>query len=309
MSLHGPAERLEHSLAHEIVSLANKAGHIVGHTLLGEPEWFLRVSSGQGFVGAWAMDQSGKVTAYAQALRAAAEETWSAEVIVGPSAAGQLADLGAPLMSRLLAGVARQGGGHVHLWATATSPAHNELAARAGLEPHRSLHQMRRPLPIEETTALQSRPFVLGQDEAAVLAVNGRAFAAHPDQGHMTRAMLEARLGEAWFDPSGFLLSEIDGELAGFCWTKLFRDTDPVLGEIHIICVDPNFTGHGLGVGLVVAGLTHLYKVGAGEGMLFVEGNNDAALALYHRLGFAIVRSDRAFATTVAASTPTPGAD
>ena len=160
---------------------------------------------------------------------------------------------------------------------------------------------MRRPLPLPDSnkTELATRPFVIGQDEAAVVAVNGRAFAAHPDQGHMTRAMLEARLSEPWFDPSGFLLAEIDHSLAGFCWTKLFRDTDPLMGEIHIICVDPDFVGHGLGLGLVVAGLAHLYRSGAAEGMLFVEGNNEAALALYERLGFVIVRSDRAFAVTV----------
>ena len=75
-----------------------------------------------------------------------------------------------------------------------------------------------------------------------------------------------------------------------------------MLGEIHIICVDPAFGGRGLGPGLVEAGLVHLHAKGAGEGMLFVEGSNDAALGLYQRLGFRIVRSDRAFAVTLAAA-------
>ena len=132
-----------------------------------------------------------------------------------------------------------------------------------------------------------------------MLEVNGAAFVTHPDQGGMTREVLEDRLDQPWFDPEGFLLHERDGRLAGFCWTKLFTGTAPILGEIHIICVHPDFVGHGLGKALVLAGLAHLHRRGAEVGMLFVEGDNDAALELYRGLGFTVTRTDQAFGVTV----------
>jgi len=146
------------------------------------------------------------------------------------------------------------------------------------------------------------RAFVAGRDEGDVLEVNRRAFAHHPDQGNMTRAMLDERMAEPWFDPAGLLIVEISGRVAGFCWTKLFEGSDPLMGEIHVICVDPDFTGRRLGHELVVGGLDHLADRGATVGMLFVEGDNTAALDLYRRLGFEVTRTDRSWTTTVAAA-------
>jgi mycothiol synthase len=82
------------------------------------------------------------------------------------------------------------------------------------------------------------------------------------------------------------LLHHIDSKLAGFCWTKLHLDTQPVLGEIYVIAVDPDRAGKGLGRSLTVAGLQHLAKLGTTVGMLYVDNQNSGALNMYTSLGF-----------------------
>jgi mycothiol synthase len=302
MPLHGPVDRLDDRSAADVVALAGRAARDLGHTPLGDEAWADLARSGRpGFVASWASEADGKLVAYAQVLRSPATGAWTAELVVDAEHTSRTADLGAPLLSSALRLVAAQGGGEVQLWATGSGAAHEELAARAGLSPHRVLHRMERPLPLGARATIPLRAFRAGQDEDEVLAVNRRAFADHPAQGDMSRAELDDRMAEPWFDPAGFLVHEAEGRIAGFCWTKLFAGTTPLVGEIHVICVDPDFAGRGLGRELVVAGLDHLAGRGATVGMLFVEGNNARAIDLYERLGFATTRTDRSWRTTVAA--------
>ena len=107
------------------------------------------------------------------------------------------------------------------------------------------------------------------------------------------RAGLQRRTAEPWFDPAGLLLHEVDGQLAGFCWTKVHADERPPLGEIFVIAVDPAFAGRNLGRQLVLAGLDHLAHEGLRDAILYVEATNTRARALYDDLGFATVATDR----------------
>jgi len=306
MSLHGPVHRLDGAERAAVIDLFSRLRPSIRHAPLGDEQWHhLIEADGPDFTCAWATDsRSGtaatdqRVVAYAQVTRLPADEVWVADLVIDPERVDQLVDIGGPLLARTLEGSGR----HTHYWVSEPTPAHLEIVARLGLLDHRLLHQMKRPLPLTDVPpglrGLRTRPFVVGRDEDALLELNRRAFAAHPDQGHMTRAQLEDRLAQPWFEPAGCLMHEVDGRLAGFCWTKLFAEYEPPLGEIHIIAVDPDFAGHGLGPRLVVAGLDHLAARGAGEGVLFVEGDNDGAFGMYQRLGFTVTRTDRAFATS-----------
>lgn len=166
------------------------------------------------------------------------------------------------------------------------------VAARLGLHPHRELLQLRRPLPADPPPdGLALRPFDPGRDADAWVRANNRAFATHPSQGDQTAETLATTLAEPWVDVAGFLVADDPdrpGELAGSCWTRIHpaAATDPALGEIFVIGVDPHHHGQGLGRRLVLAGLDHLAREGLTVGMLWVEHDNAPARALYERLGF-----------------------
>jgi mycothiol synthase len=188
-------------------------------------------------------------------------------------------------------------------WVSRPTEEDDRRARATGRRPDRDLFQMRVALPVDAPTpGLATRPFVVGQDEEAWLAVNNRAFAWHPEQSEWDLDTLKARETEGWFDPEGFLLHEDDGRLAGFCWTKVHADEDPPLGEIYVIATDPDFQGRGLGGRLVLAGLAHLAGRGLTVGMLYVDAGNTRAVRLYENIGFTVDHIRRSYVDDV---TPT----
>jgi mycothiol synthase len=230
-----------------------------------------------------------------------ASDSVGLEVVVDPSqrAASGDDDARATLVTAARAEVARRGGGLLRYWVAQATEADDDAASALGFSCERSLLQLRIDLAGRVRAALPlefaMRPFRRGRDEAAWLLVNGRAFADHPEQGRWDEASLAARESEPWFDPDGFLLAEEDGRLAGSCWTKLHHDTDPLVGEIYVISVDPDFQKRGLGQGLTSAGLDWMAGAGARTGMLYVDDANVGALALYRSLGFAVDHADRCY--------------
>ena len=204
----------------------------------------------------------------------------------------------------VVAEVAAAGGGHLTVWVSNPTPATDAAAAEHGLVFGRDLMQLRRPLPLEGPPAtVSTRSFVPGQDEEAWLAVNNRAFASHPEQGHWELDEIRRREREPWFDPDGFLLHEEDGKLAAFCWTKIHDN--PPMGEIYVIAVDPAYGGRGLGRQLTVAGLDYLAGRGLTVGMLYVDAANTVARGLYADLGFTTHHIDRSYVAQVPPDTPT----
>ncbi len=188
----------------------------------------------------------------------------------------------------------------LEIWATRHTKAARAFAAHGGLVPVRQLLIMTRPLtepvPVAEVPAgVEIRSFRPGQDENAWLGVNARAFADHPEQGGITRADLDERMSEPWFDPEGFLVAEqAQGtKLLGFHWTKQHRDR---LGEVYVLGVDPEAGVRGLGRALLAAGLEHLRAAGNSRVQLYVDAENTRAVDLYERAGFSIASSDVMYA-------------
>jgi mycothiol synthase len=214
------------------------------------------------------------------------------ELVVGPDCRGEGA--GTALIEAVLA----EGLEGLRGWSHGNHSAAADLADRFGFAPVRELWRMRLTrAAVEESVpdlvlpeGVVLRSFVRGQDEEAWLAANAAAFAHHPEQGSMTRADLEARMAEDWFDAEGFLLAvrEADGALLGFHWTKVHPGigAHPPMGEVYVVGVTPEAQGMGLGKALTIAGIEHLHGKGLQAIMLYVDGDNAAAVALYRKLGF-----------------------
>lgn len=206
------------------------------------------------------------------------------ELVVHPEHRGR--GYGRRLAEALIAAA----GGPLRVWAHGDLPAAAGLAGALGMRRARALFQLQRPLAeelpeVRLAPGMEIRTFHKGDDEAAWLEVNRRAFAHHPEQGAWTLDDLLAREQEPWFDPAGFFLAvRQEGTLAGFHWTKVHNGE---IGEVYVIGVDPAAQGLGLGRALTLVGLHHLRSRGLTTVTLYVDESNQAARKLYESLGFA----------------------
>ena len=202
------------------------------------------------------------------------------------------------------------------LWAHGDLAAARALAEAEGMTRTRELLMMRRravagpPLPgarpaegIETGTlaeaASESGSRWPGMDaRAEFLRVNNAAFSWHPEQGGWSRDQLDERLAVGWVDTGAiFLAVDTTGSvprLAGFHWTKTTAEPGrPPEGEVYVVAVDPADQGRGLGGLLTTLGVAHLEdSTGVESVVLYVEGDNTAAIRTYDRLGFTVEHRD-----------------
>jgi len=279
--------------AAEVRSLAARAASVDGVGPLSEQAGHALTARGDGDVQHFLAYAGDGLAGYAQVVGGAEA---AVEMVVDPSHRRQ------GVGSDLWAAIA---GEHpeARVWAHGNLPAGRGFAAALGLEPVRELHKMSRPLhpqdadPASNTlpAGFSARAFVPGQDEQAWLEANAAAFADHPEQGRMSLADLRDRMAQDWFDPSGFIIVEANdapGAVAAFHWTKVDpeqRSTlDPAAtaGEVYVVGVHPAYQGRGLARPLTALGLAHLAGLGLPEVVLYVDGDNPAALQTYSRLGF-----------------------
>jgi mycothiol synthase len=173
---------------------------------------------------------------------------------------------------------------------------------RLGIAKERELRIMSRPTGLPVTAlptpaGVRIRTFTPDY-EAALLAVNAAAFTHHPEQGHLTHEDFVERTKEAWFDAEGLFLAvpededPLEPEVLGFHWTKVHRDENPPYGEVYVVATNPKAAGRGLGSVLTNVGLAHLATQGVDEVILYVDGDNDPAIAVYDRQGFTTIRTE-----------------
>ncbi len=293
-----------------LTALLARAGAARGHPPLPEP--LLRAVNG-----------GGGPSAHGRALLARRKGSLSGSAFVSPATDGTVVlhvvvdpaakddDVASELIDRAVA--AAPADASVHLWAMQAGPADDARARAHGFVAERDLLQMRVPLPLPDevvraTRPLATRPFLPGQDEAAWVETNNRAFEGHPEQGSWTVEQLRDRMRANWVDLDGFLLADDpDGPgLIGSCWTKIHWDRAPALGEIYVIAVDPRHHGQGWGRSLTVAGLQSLAQRGVTNGMLYTDATNQAAVSLYRSLGFTVDHVDRSYRRDPSSATPRP---
>jgi mycothiol synthase len=305
-----------------VVELVERAGASLGHPALSEHK---RIELGRlaGSPGVTARREGDQVTVgllahaagdsallgYAQLSGDAGAGRYAVELVVDPGSprAGAGRDRVADALLDAASGVvAARGGGTLRLWVAKAGDVDDARASEHGFVPERDLIQMRCPLPLPASAGrsgaeapIETRPFRPGIDEQAWLSTNNRAFSAHPEQGHWTLATLLEREREPWFDPEGLLVLEVQGRVAGSCWTKIHDRTDPPMGEIYVIGVDPDFHGRGWGRALTRAGLDWLAGRGLTVGMLYVDADNRVAVSMYRSMGFEPDHVDRAYVTSV----------
>lgn len=167
--------------------------------------------------------------------------------------------------------------------------------------------QLRRSLPLDAASRrgipeVEIRSFDGDRDARGLLATNNAAFDWHPEQGRWDSVRLAEALAQPWVEPAGILVHESDdpalqdASIDGFCWTRIHPADepgtvaagDPALGEIWVIATHPRVQGTRLGTAMVVAGLDHLAERGLRVANLYTEEDNEAALAMYDRLGFTL---------------------
>jgi mycothiol synthase len=201
------------------------------------------------------------------------------DLAVTPDARG--AGVGAALAEAALAGAPDD----VTAWSHADHPAAAALARRFGFAATRALWVMAReagPVDVPDVDGVTIRGY-RDSDADEVVRINAAAFAHHPEQGSMDGANLEERMAEPWFDPAGLLVADTGSGLLAFHWTKQHSDE---LGEVYVVAVDPAAQGRGLGRAVTAAGLAHLAGLGVRRIILYVESDNEPAIATYSKLGF-----------------------
>ncbi|MEY2444700.1 MAG: mycothiol synthase, partial [Ilumatobacteraceae bacterium] len=141
-----------------VVDLVGDATEHDGFPALSDQLWLdLTDRQASGFAAVLALDDSQRVAGYAQL--AGTNKSTSVEVVIAPVARRQAHELSTALLRAAFDEIAGTGGGTVHWWAHHPEATADVVAAEVGLTLGRRLLQLRRSLPIDATTTVETRDF------------------------------------------------------------------------------------------------------------------------------------------------------
>ena len=156
----------------------------------------------------------------------------------------------------------------------------------------RVLYQWRVALVAEPEPGPRFRPFHPA-DFDAILALNQRSFAWHPEQGRWSPQDLEAVISADRFDPEDLMVYEHEGRIVAFFHAWLADEPVSDCAHLEVFAIDSDVTGRGLGSQLSGAIASHVLHRGVNIIVTYTEATNLPVNLILLRWGGVIHRIER----------------
>jgi mycothiol synthase len=142
-------------------------------------------------------------------------------------------------------------------------------------------------LPKFSKTTFQLRRLRKGEEEK-LTQIQNRSFVDTWSYSPNTSEDIIYRLGLPHCSVRDIILALAADKPIGYCWTKINPGEDKANseGRIYMLGVDQDYRGKGVGMDVLVAGLSLLKGKGIRIVQLTVDSENKAARALYSTVGF-----------------------
>jgi mycothiol synthase len=129
-------------------------------------------------------------------------------------------------------------------------------------------------------------------EEDKLVHIQNRSFAGTWGFNPNTLEEIVHRICLPGCSPEDIILA-CDGEnVIGYCWTRIYIGKNKTVGggkgRIYMLGVDPDHRRRGVGKEVLMAGLSYLKGNDVGIVELTVDGENEAARALYRSAGFRV---------------------
>jgi mycothiol synthase len=133
----------------------------------------------------------------------------------------------------------------------------------------------------------------LRPDEADKLTqIQNRSFAGSWGFNPNTSDEIAYRINLSSCSPANIMMVYLKNQPIGYCWTRIFTEKGSATagrkGEIHMLGVDPDYRGKGIGRDVLLAGLANLKRAGVSIVNLSADGEDPVARGLYESVGFTV---------------------